>query len=103
MKLGSLISEVNILCLPQANFLNNDTFLFHEYAFSLLEHYPPLQNFEVRTLVSPLIPKIVLPTHLNPESPKKTTPPLLQGGEGMKEEVRGASIEDGRVVAYERA
>ena len=74
MKLGSLITEVNILCVklqdsrpPQVIFLKNGTFWFQEYAFSLREHYPPLQNFDVRTLVPPLIPKFLLPT---PKSPK---------------------------------
>ena len=49
MKLGSLITEVNILC--RLIFLKNGTFLFQEHAFSLREHYSPLQNFDVRTLV----------------------------------------------------
>ena len=74
-------------------------FLFQEYAFSLREQYPPLQNFEVRTLVPPLIPKFLLHTPFNPTSLKKiVAPPLLQGG--MIEEARGTSIEVGRVVAY---
>ena len=37
--------------LPTAG--ENGTFLFLENAFSLWEHYPPLQNIEVRTLVPP--------------------------------------------------
>ena len=77
MKLGSLISEENILCVKLQDsyplrriLLKNGTFLFQEYAFSLREHYPPLQNFDVRFLVPPLIPKILLPTPFNPKSPK---------------------------------
>ena len=38
-------------------FLNKGTFLFPEYGFSLWEHYPPIQNFEVQSLVFPLNPK----------------------------------------------
>ena len=48
-------------------FLKIGTFLFQEYAFSLREHYHPL---EVRTLVPPLLPQILLPTPFNPKSPK---------------------------------
>ena len=59
--------------------LKNGTFLFQEYLFSLRE-----QNFEMRTLVPPLIPIFFLPY------------PLYH--EGMIEGVKGTSIGVGRVV-----
>ena len=82
MKLGLVIPEVNILCVklqdsrpPQVIFFSKMVFLFQEYAFSLREQYPPLQNFEVRTLVPPLIPKFLLHTPFNPTSLKKIVAP----------------------------
>ena len=73
MKLGPLIIEINILCVklqdswaPQAIFLENGTFLFLEYVFSLREHYP---HFKILKF------KLCYPT-LNP----KKLSPLLKGG-----------------------
>ena len=64
MKLGSLISEVNILCdklqdsrLPQAIFFEKWYFLVSGVFIFSTRTVPPLQNFEVRTLVPPLFQK----------------------------------------------
>ena len=57
----------------------NGSFLFQEYTFSLREHYPLLQNFEVRTLVHPLISNFLLPTPFNPKSLKIAPPPFCKG------------------------
>ena len=73
------------------NRLKNGTFCFRSMHFPY-EKLPPLKNFEVRFLVSPLVTKILLPTPFNPKCPKPPPPPLLQGDEGMIEGVRGTSI-----------
>ena len=99
MKLGSLIPEVNILCVklqdsrpPQAIILKNVTFFVSGVCIFSTRTLPSLQNFEVQTLVTPLIPKILLPTPFNPKSPKKSFSPFCKGDEGMIEGVIGTSI-----------
>ena len=57
MKLESLISEVNIVCVK----LKNGTFLFQEYAFSLRDTTPS-SKFCSANFGSSLIPFFLLPT-----------------------------------------
>ena len=60
MKLGPLIPEVNILWvqlqdsrLPQAHLFEKWYFIVSVVCIFSTRTLPPLQNFEVRTLVSP--------------------------------------------------
>ena len=87
MKLWSLIPEVTILCVklhdsrpPQAIFFEKCYFFVSGVCSFSTRTLPPLQNFEVQTLVPPLIPKKLLPTPFNPKSLIKSSRPLLQGG-----------------------
>ena len=87
MKLGSLIPQVNILCVnlkdsitPQANFFEKWYLFVSGVCIFSTRTLHPLQNFEVQTLVLPLIPK----NSFNPKVRNNRPPPLLQGGdEGM--------------------
>ena len=109
MKLGSLIPEVNILCLklhdsrpPQANFLKKGTFLFQEYTISLREHYPHFKILKCELWSPPpLNSKNVATLPFQSEKSEKIVPPpFCKGDEGMIEGVRGTSIGVGRVVTY---
>ena len=107
MKLWSLIPEVTIVCVklqdsrpPKANFFEKWYFFVSGVCSFSTRTVPPLQNFEVRTLVPPLILKKLLPTPSNPKSPIKSSRPFCKGDEGMIEGVRGTSLAVGRVVAY---
>ena len=76
MKLGPLLCvKLQENCLPQAIFFEKWYFFVSGVYIFSTKTLHPLQNFEVRTLVPPLIPKILLPI-LNP---KKSSPHSARG------------------------